>query len=92
MEEINRWIYIIDCRGECHFFLYLGIDRRDHFILFTFAFFLRLHPQHMEVPRLGVKSGLQLPAYSTATATARQDLSHVWTCSAAHGNVGSLTH
>ena len=30
---------------------------------------------HMEVPRLGVKLELQLPAYTTATAT--QDLSHV---------------
>ena len=27
------------------------------------------HPQHMEVPRLAVKSELQLPAYTTATAT-----------------------
>ena len=26
------------------------------------------HLQHMEVPRLGVKYELQLPAYSTATA------------------------
>ena len=25
--------------------------------------------QHMEVPRLGVESELQLPAYATATAT-----------------------
>ena len=32
----------------------------------------------MEVPRLGVESGLQLPAYTTATATAMPDLSHVW--------------
>ena len=32
-------------------------------------FFLGLHPQYMEVPRLGVKSQLQLPAYTTATAT-----------------------
>jgi len=30
----------------------------------------------MEVPRLGVKSELQLPAYTTATAT--RDLSRVW--------------
>ena len=27
------------------------------------------HPQHMEVPRLGVESELQLLAYATATAT-----------------------
>ena len=29
---------------------------------------LRPHPRHMEVPRLGVKTELQLPAYTTATA------------------------
>ena len=37
--------------------------------------FLGLHLWHMEVPRLGVKSELQLPAYTTATAT--WDLSHI---------------
>ena len=36
---------------------------------FFFLVFLGLHPRHMEVPRLGVKSELQLPAYNTATAT-----------------------
>ena len=30
--------------------------------------FLVLHPQHTEVPRLGVESELQLLAYATATA------------------------
>ena len=32
-------------------------------------FFLGRHPWHMEGPRLGVESQLQLPAYTTATAT-----------------------
>ena len=32
-------------------------------------FSLRPHLWHMEVPRLGVKSELQLPTYTTATAT-----------------------
>ena len=32
-------------------------------------FFLGLHLKHMEVPRLGVESELQLPAYTTVTAT-----------------------
>ena len=42
----------------------------------TFFFcFLGLHPQHMEIPRLGVKFKLQLPEYATSTET--QDLSHV---------------
>ena len=33
-----------------------------------FFFFLQLHLQHMEVPRLGVEFELQLPAYTKATA------------------------
>ena len=44
------------------------------FVLFWF-WFLGLRLQHMEVPRLGVKSELQLLAYTTATAI--WDLSHV---------------
>ena len=31
----------------------------------------------MEVPRLGVKSELQLPVYTTDTATAMRDPSHI---------------
>ena len=34
----------------------------------SFFFFFWLHLWHMEVPRLGVKSELQLPGYATATA------------------------
>ena len=48
-------------------------------------FFSGLHLQHMEVPRLGVESELQLPAYTTATAT--PDPSHVFNihhCSQQH--------
>ena len=45
-----------------------------HFFLF-FSFFLGPHPRHMEGPRLGGKSELHLPAYTTATGT--QDPSHV---------------
>ena len=36
---------------------------------FFFFVFLGPHPWHMEVPRLGVETELQLPAYATATAT-----------------------
>ena len=36
---------------------------------FFFFGFLGLHLRHMKVPRLGVESELQLPAYTTATAT-----------------------
>ena len=41
-----------------------------HFIyLFIYLFsFLGPHLQHMEVPKLGVESELQLPAYVPATA------------------------
>ena len=35
---------------------------------YILLFFLQLHPQHMDVPRLGPESELQLPAYNTATA------------------------
>ena len=37
-------------------------------VLFCFVFFLGPHPQHMEVPRLGVESELWSLAYTTATA------------------------
>ena len=38
-------------------------------------FFLGLHPWHMEVPRIGVESELQLPDYTPAIAT--QDPNHI---------------
>ena len=46
-------------------------------VVVFFFFFGILGPQlqHMEVPRLGVESELQMPAYTTATAT--QDLSGI---------------
>ena len=43
---------------------------------FFFFLILGLHPEHMEVQRLGAKSELQVKAYTTATTT--QDLSHIW--------------
>ena len=36
---------------------------------FFFLFFFKAPPMHMEVPKLGIKLKLQLPAYTTATAT-----------------------
>ena len=51
---------------------------------------LELQVRHMEVPRLGVQSELQLPAY--ATATTRPDLSHVCDLHHSCGNARSLTH
>ena len=49
---------------------------------FFFSVFLGLYLWHMEVPRLGIESELQLPAYTTATATRIRDVSA--THSAAH--------
>ena len=49
---------------------------------FFFLVFLGLHPQQMEVPRLGVKLKLQLLAYTTATAI--PDLSCV--CNLCHSS------
>ena len=46
-----------------------------YFFVFVFVF-LGLYPRHMEVPRLGVKSELQLPAYTTTTAS--PDLSRIF--------------
>ena len=42
---------------------------------YLFPFFLGPRLQHMEVPRLGIKLELQLPAYTRATATL--DPSHI---------------
>ena len=45
----------------------------------------------MEVPRLGVDSELELPAYTTVTATL--DLSRIWDLHhSSRGNAGSPTH
>ena len=54
----------------------IGLLLLMFFVFFFFLIFLGLHLQHMEVPRLGVELELQLPAYSTATAT--PDLNHIY--------------
>ena len=51
--------------------------------------FLGLHLLHMEVPKLGFKSELQLPAHTTATA--KPDLSLLWTYTRAQGTTRFLT-
>ena len=44
--------------------------RTGFLVFFVFVFvFLGPHPRHMELPRQGVESELQLPAYTTSTAT-----------------------
>ena len=56
------------------------------FVVVVVVVVLSLHSQHMEIPILGVKSELQLLAYTTATAT--WDLRYT----TALGNTRSLTH
>ena len=51
-------------------------DCSGYFYFILFFFFLELHLQHREVPRLGVESELQLLAYTIAAAML--DLSHVY--------------
>ena len=65
----------------------LAVLRQHQTDVFLFLFsFLGPHLQHMEVPRLGVELELQLPAYTTATATPK--LTYTTAC----GNDGSLTY
>ena len=52
---------------------FIGLEFAEWFLFFLFFFFffcfLGPHPRHMEVPRIGVESQLQLLACTTATAT-----------------------
>ena len=53
-----------------------------HGIMIILLLFLGPHLRHIEVPRLGVGSELQLPAYTTVTATSDLRCVCDW-----HGNV-----
>ena len=53
-----------------HFFFFFPV----FFFFFSFLVFLGPHLWHMGVPRLGVKSELQLLAYTTATAMKGSEL------------------
>ena len=57
---------------------------------FCFCLLFRPHLQYMEIPRLGVKLELELPAYAMAIAI--QDLSCICHLCHSHGNARSLTH
>ena len=61
---------------------------RTLYLFLFWLFFSGPHMQHMEVQGLGIKSGLQLPTYTTATATWDQAASS--TCTTAHSNTGFL--
>ena len=56
--EPLSWSDCVSVMSDCSFF----------FSFLSFFCFLGPHPWHVEVPRLGVKSDLQLLAYATATA------------------------
>ena len=61
------------------------------FILFIVLFyfcFLGPHPQHMEVPRLGVKLELQLPPQPQQLGIQAESATYT----IGHGNAGSMTH
>ena len=64
---------------SCSFFLIFSIEVSSFLLLlfllllrwkpsFFLFVFLGQHPQHMEIPRLGVELELQLPAYTIVTA------------------------
>ena len=68
----------LSCSGICCFYSHSDL------------FFLGLHQQDMEVPRIGFESEPQLPAYITATGM--QDLSHVCNLCCSLQQYWSLTH
>ena len=55
--------------------------------VFFFLVSLGMHPQHVEVLRLGIQSELQLLAYTTATKCEIQATTAIYTM--AHSNAGS---
>ena len=77
--------------SNCTLHLFWQLAFSYFYNLKIFFCFLGPHPRHMEVPRLGVESELQLPASITQPQQRRiQALSVTYTI--AHGNAGSLTH
>ena len=63
---------------------------KNLYLIYLFLSFLGLNPWHMEVPRLGVESEPQTPAYTTATVM--WDWKCVFNLHYSYGNAGSLTH
>ena len=76
-----RWLADRQCwalvgLGQLGYLGYLGQPRFPNTLILCFPFFfLGPHLWHMEVPGLGVELELQLPAYTTVTAT--PDPSHI---------------
>ena len=68
-------LFTLKAKAVAEGFRQRGGMLRLAFSFIIIFFFLGLHLQHMEVPRLGVEWELQLTAYTTATAM--WDLSHI---------------
>ena len=66
----------------CHLYIFFKKSQFNSLARFSVCFFVSLfcflgpHLVHTEIPRLGVELELQLPAYTTATAT--WNLSHIY--------------
>ena len=77
---VMMWYFFFFCapkiqkdQGQKYFILMRKMKNAEYMklgkLFFVLFFFLGPHPWHMEIPRLGVQLELQLPAYTTATAT-----------------------
>ena len=53
---------------DVHYIILYTFCKPEALFIRNFFFFLWPHLQHMEVPRQGAESQLQLPAYATAIA------------------------
>ena len=75
--RLGYWLEDMVVRNPLRFPTWFhGPFRTMYFFVCFFCFvFLGLHPWHIEVPRLGVQSELQLLAYARATGT--RDPSHI---------------
>ena len=63
---LHEALFVKSCIAWVEVYIRQSRPPEDYFFFF---FFLGLKLQHMKVPRLAVASELQLPAYTTATAT-----------------------
>ena len=66
--DSHMWDHLLSF-GSSYFVLILKTTVFRNSFFFFFFSFLGPHLQHMDVPRLGVKSELQLSAYTTGIAT-----------------------
>ena len=83
--NVTSWFQLIGIFLSLFFFSFCFV------LVLVFCLFRAVpYLWHMEVPRLGVKSELQLPAYTLAIAAWDQVTSE--TCTTTQGNTESLIH